>query len=260
MKKAIVICLALLSFVAIQILIYPALSLAEPSLRNFHKIRWMTEEYAPYNYTENGVLKGISVDVLNEVWKRAGAENSKPEIEVLPWARGYMYLKKEKNACLFSMGITEERRKLFAFSNPIFDNKNSIIAKKSRGYKIGSIENLKSLTIGTLREDAGEQLLLSSGWKPENLERSSSPESLVRMLYKDRMDAISYGEDTTKYTMKRCGIDSNQYEVIYLIKTTESAFAFNIKTDAEILSQFNRILDGLKKDGTIEKIKAKYLH
>lgn len=249
-----------LSVAIISIVIFPALIFGQESFPDFQKIRWMTEEYAPYNYTERGILKGISVDILHEVWKRAGIGPKKPDIEVLPWARGYMYLKNEKNSCLFSMGITEERKKQFIFSIPILSNNNVIIAKKSRKYKIDSINELKNIIIGSVREDAGEQFLVSAGWSIDKLERSSSAETLVRKLAMDRMDAISYGEDTATYNMRLYGIDPNQYEIIYIINKSETSFGFNKETDPEIITQFNWAIESLKKDGTIEKIRKKYLH
>ncbi len=247
------------SIAIVLISIFPALIFGQESSPDFHKIRWMTEEYAPYNYTERGILKGISVDILKEIWKRAGIGHKKPDIEVLPWARGYMYLKNEKNACLFSMGITEERKKQFIFSNAILNNNNVIIAKKSRRYKINIINELENIIIGTVREDAGEQFLISAGWSIDKLERSSSAETLVRKLAMDRMDAISYGEDTAAYNMKLYGIDPSQYEVIYLINKSETAFGFNKDTEPEIIARFNKAIDELKRDGTIEKIRERYL-
>ncbi|WP_027360903.1 substrate-binding periplasmic protein [Desulforegula conservatrix] len=247
------------SMAIVLISIFPALIFGQESSPDFQKIRWMTEEYAPYNYTERGILKGISVDILNEIWKRSGIGPKKPDIEVLPWARGYMYLKNEKNSCLFSMGITEERKKHFIFSNPILSNNNVIIAKKSKKYKIDSINELKNIIIGTVREDAGEQFLVSAGCQMDKLERSSSAETLVRKLAMGRMDAISYGEDTAAYNMKLYGIDPNQYEVIYLINKSETAFGFNKDTEPEIIARFNKTIDDLKKDGTIERIREKYL-
>lgn len=222
-------------------------------------IRWMTEEYAPYNFTIKGELNGISVDILNEVWKRSGMIGPRPDIEVLPWARGYMYLQQEKNSCLFSTSITEERKKLFTFAGTISENKNVIISKKEKGFKIDKIQDLKALTIGAIREDAGEQLLLSAGWDINLLEHSSSPESLVRKLSMNRMDAISYGQDTAVYYMKKFSIDPDQYETIFLLKKTELSFAFNKETDPEIVNEFQRIMDEMKNDGTIEIIRKKYL-
>ncbi len=46
----------------------------------------MTEEYPPFNYTEDGKLTGLSSEVMAELIKRIGHPNN---IKVLPWARAY---------------------------------------------------------------------------------------------------------------------------------------------------------------------------
>lgn len=245
--------------ITILLTIFPALIFAQQPVQSLQDVNWMTEEYAPFNFTESGILKGISVDILLEVWKKTGTAKTVKDIEVLPWARGYMYAKQRKNSCLFSTSITEERKKLFLFAGPISDNDNVIIAKKSKGYKINSIEDLKHMTIGTVRDDAAELLLISSGWELGALERSSSAESLVRKLEMDRMDAISYGLETSMYNMKILGINQDKYEKIYLLRRTQLSYAFNKDTDPKIIAVFQKALDELEKDGTIKKIMGKYL-
>lgn len=245
---------------AIFLLILHGSSFAETMPRDLKRIRWMTEEYAPYNFTENGKLKGISVDILAQIWKRAGMTGESPEIEVLPWARGYMYVQNEKNTCLFFTAITEERKAKLIFADPIPGNSNVIIAKKSRKFKIDKLDDLKKLTIGVMREDFGEHVLLAAGWKEEQLEKSSSPESLVKKLHLNRMDAISYGNQTAYYYMRRYSIDPDQYETIFLINTTDHSFAFNKLTDPELIKEFRRILGEMIKDGTVEKIRKEYLN
>ena len=245
--------------VTILLTIFSSLVFAQQPVQSLQDINWMTEEYAPFNFTEGGVLKGISVDILLEVWKKTDTAKTVKDIEVLPWARGLMYVKQKKNSCLFSTSITDERKKQFVFAGSISDNDNVILARKSKGYKINAIADLKSLVIGTVREDAGEQLLLSSGWEVANLERSSSVESLIRKLAIERMDAISYGMETSIYNMKILGIDPDKYEKIYLLRRTQLAYAFNRETNPEIIVLFQKAFDELEKDGTIEKIRAKYL-
>lgn len=223
------------------------------------KVKWMTEEYAPYNFTEKGVHKGISVDVLIEIWKKTGLNKTEKDIAMLPWARGYKLAQEQKDTCLFSMTITEERKNLFKFVGPICSSDTSIIANKSKGLKINSTEDLKKLKIGTVREDVGEQLLVSAGLDINTLDRTNSADLLVKKLDKGRMDAAAYGMQTVKYNMKTAGIDSSQYEEIYALKKGEMAFAFHKDTDPAIIDVFQKALDELKKDGTIDKIVNGYL-
>lgn len=45
-------------------------------------IRYITEDYAPSNYLEKGVLTGIAVEVLKAMWAEMGVKEQK--IQVLP--------------------------------------------------------------------------------------------------------------------------------------------------------------------------------
>ncbi len=64
----------------------------------------MTEEYPPYNYTEDGKLTGLSSEVMVELTKRLGHSG---DIEVLSWARAYGLIQKKDGLILYSMTRTE---------------------------------------------------------------------------------------------------------------------------------------------------------
>jgi len=47
-------------------------------------LTYLTEDYPPSNYLENGVLKGVAVDVLKALWMKMGVKEQ--PIEVSNWA------------------------------------------------------------------------------------------------------------------------------------------------------------------------------
>jgi len=55
------------------------------------KMDWMTEQYPPFNYIDekDGQLKGITVDILMEMFKKVGVQKTRKDIPILPWARSY---------------------------------------------------------------------------------------------------------------------------------------------------------------------------
>jgi polar amino acid transport system substrate-binding protein len=59
---------------------------AEEAARQIESIQWMTEDYPPYNYTdeEDGQLKGITVDILMEMFQKAGVKLTRKDLKVLP--------------------------------------------------------------------------------------------------------------------------------------------------------------------------------
>ncbi len=74
------------------------------------EIRCVTEEFPPFNYTNEKKLIGISVDILHELFKVVEFEY---KIEMLPWARAYDIALNEGNVMIFTVGRNANRENLF---------------------------------------------------------------------------------------------------------------------------------------------------
>ncbi len=70
------------------------------------RITVLTYEWAPFNFEEEGQIKGIAADVTREALRRAGVEG---EIQMCPWARAYRWTKEDENVMLFTIARTAER-------------------------------------------------------------------------------------------------------------------------------------------------------
>ncbi len=222
------------------------------------ELQWVTEEYAPYNFTENGQLRGISVEVLQQMWDRLGVERTASDVQVLPWARGYRMAQEQQGVCLFSTTVTEARKQMFAFVEPIIETQVTIIAPIARGLNISAVYDLAPLTIGVVREDIGEQALLEEG-VTASLSRADSARSLVRMLAGGRFDAISYEMNTVRWNMTLENIDANAYETVFIVRDGVLGIACHKDTDPATVGQLQEALDALIADGTVASIQARYL-
>ncbi|WP_163337976.1 ABC transporter substrate-binding protein [Desulfopila sp. IMCC35008] len=100
----------------------------------------MTEEYPPYNYTEDGKLTGLSSEVMVEHTNRLGHSG---DIEVLSWARAYGLIQKKDGLILYSMTRTEQREDMFKWVGSVASNKWVLFAKKGSGVSVASLEDTK---------------------------------------------------------------------------------------------------------------------
>ena len=150
---------------------------------------FITEDYAPLNFSKDGKVQGISVDVLVEILKVAGSKKTRKDISLQPWARGYKQALNKKNTALFAMSRTEAREELFQWVGPIIPSSIVLVAKKSRGIKIDSVKEITQYSeIGVVRDDIGEQMLLELGVPKKNLYQTNSGINTAKMLQKDRVD------------------------------------------------------------------------
>jgi len=234
--------------------------------QSFNDIHWMADEYPPWSYKEDGVAKGLFVDVLIELWKKVGINKSRKDIDILPWARAYKQLQIEPGAALFSMSKTDEREKLgFKWVGPIIsDSYISIISKKKKHYKFDSIDNInKTLSVrslGVVRADSGEHLFVESGGHTKLMQRVVSGDQLVKMLDLDRFAAVSFGTFQFVYLIKKNNINLSEYEFVYALNdaTEGGYFGFNKDTDSKIIEAFQKEFDNLVSTGVVKRLLMPY--
>ena len=246
-----------------SIVLFASVSAAQ----TLEEITWYTEEYPPYNYIENGNLKGVAVDLLLAVWKKIGLNKTAKDIKVVPWARGVKMIKTKPGSCLFATSLTSERKDVlgwkFVYPIPLVNDEpeNHIIAKKRKNILFNSIEDLKKYDgkFGVIRGDLGEGLLQEAGVNSSKFDKTANSLSLVKKLEKNRYNVISYSFTTAATKMKEVGIDPSNYEIVFSFPPKQMGYAFYHNTDAAILKQLQDTLDSLHSDGTAEIIKMKYL-
>jgi polar amino acid transport system substrate-binding protein len=235
---------------------------------NLDEITWLTEEYPPYNYKEDGIVQGIAVDFLLEIWKKLEINKKRSDIKLIPWARGVMMLQTQPNTCLFSTTLTDERLNVLGwkFAYPIPKGKtesdNHLIAKADKGLSFNSINDVLNYkgNFGVVRGDVGASLLLNLGVGDNKLEKTTSPQTLSRMLQADRFDVVSYSINAMKNTMKKEGIDPSQYESVYTFPVAPLGYAFHHNIDPNIIKAVQNAIDELYAEGKADKIIRRYQH
>lgn len=218
----------------------------------------MTEDWKPYQYEQDGQLKGFAVDLLVELLKETGSPQGRENIRIVPWARGYKTLIDRNNTILFSMTRTPERENLFKWVGPIFQNTIYLIGKKTKHIKISNPEMLKNYRIGTIIDDAGEQDMVKLGIPLDQLERNSSNVSNLKKLYLDRIDLIVCGWTTLINNAEQAGINPENYETVYTVDSADLYFAFNINTPDRIIDLFQKTLDRMKASGRYDQLYRVY--
>jgi len=53
------------------------------------QLNYLTEEWAPFNYQEDGNITGISVELLESIFKNIGVNRSRADVHIVPLAEGF---------------------------------------------------------------------------------------------------------------------------------------------------------------------------
>ena len=223
---------------------------------NAGELHFITEELPPNNYTENGQIKGIAVDLLREIWRRSG----KPPqpIQVLPWSQGYELILKKPGTVLFSMARLGTRENTFKWAGPVISVKFVLFAKKDK-IKPESLRNLKQFRFGAIINEAGEFLLLEQGVPSQNIDRSTTNAKMVKKLTTGKIDMIAFSELATQELFDKKGLDPRQFEAVGTLSGSSLWYAFHKDVPNEVVESYQKALDAIKSDGTYDKITNKYL-
>ena len=212
-------------------------------------IEFITENFPPYNFQEQGVAKGIVVEVLLQAANEAGHQIDRKDIYFKPWARGYNRALQGPMVMLFAMARTPKREDQFQWVGPILQTRVVLLAKKSSHISINNAQDLSEYSIGVVRDDAGEQLvraLLLNKLPNKVLQQSAKPQDLIKKLAYERIDLLAYEETVSRDIIKMLGFVNSEYQVVYVLKKTTSYFAFSKDVPKNLVNDLQTGLDRLK--------------
>ncbi|APW44044.1 hypothetical protein RS694_16890 [Rhodoferax saidenbachensis] len=163
--------------------------LVESSWADDEKLNIVTEEWAPYNYSENGSLKGFSVDIARAIAKDLKADI---EIQIFPSMRAKLMLEGNPRTMMITMLRTAEREEKYKWVGPLVDSSIYFYKKKGDPLVISTLEDAKKVhSICTRQAGLVFDRLVAAGFS--NLNPSAAKgSSIYKMLINGRCDlAIS---------------------------------------------------------------------
>jgi polar amino acid transport system substrate-binding protein len=220
----------------------------------------MTEELPPFNFTEEGQPKGITVDLIVRIFADIGQPIAASEVKIMPWARAYKDVQEQPGTVLFSMARTEQREQLFKWVGPVYDLQIGWIAAKAKGITITDpAAAAGTWRIGTVRDGAPEQLTIQAGVAEDKLDRLPKPELNVKKLAADRIDIFAFNVPTAQYLMLKEGLSLDDYQVVHVLKQAQLYIAFHKDTDPALIAKLNAALQALRDNGGYQEIVDRYL-
>lgn len=244
------------SILFFSLLVLPGIS----SGQELPEFQILTEDWVPYQYEEDGKLKGISVDLIVLLLQRVGSKQNRKDIKLYPWARGYDMLMNKENTILFSTTRTVEREKLVKWVGPIFSNSTILVGQKSKNMKIETKKDLHKYRIGTIINDSSELFMNRLGVPSGKLHRNVNSSNNIKKLEADRIDLVVTNWVEFKIMANNLNINPNLYEQVYEVDRSEIYYAFHRDTPDWIIYKFQSELERIKAHGELDTLKKKYEH
>ena len=216
-------------------------------------LRLTTENSPPFNMMEGDKIVGRATDMVREMAERAKINIT---IEMLPWARAYNQALKEADTCVFTTTRTPEREPLFKWVGPVGSSDWALYGNSERNLKLTSIEDARSMTIGTYLGDARDDYFRSRGFKVESV---SDDLSNPRKLLLNRIDL--WAASVVRGSMLVAQNDwTGKVVPLLVFHTVDLYMACHVDLPAALIDRLNTTLQVMARDGTTKAIEKKYAH
>ena len=207
---------------------------------------FVTEEYPPFNYVEDGRIRGIAVDLLIGVLRQMDGSISTYRIQVLPWPVAYQAALTGENTAIFATVRLPEREHLFKWAGPLGSERKVIFADPDREIELAGPRDLVGYRIGVVEDDAAYLQLLALGVDPSKLVTAGDVPSLVAMMQEGDIDLWCYGDLAGRHFTGKVTGDPYAFEIVYTLASEDLYFAFNPTTPDSVVAAFQEALDNLR--------------
>jgi len=239
------------------ILIMAAVLLGMLSVAHARDVSLVTVDWEPY-YGSKMKNYGVTAELAAEAFKRVGHNAT---FGWYPWKRSLKMVADGKKDIVMGAYISEERKKTYIFSDPLFNVDVGIIVRKDVGItEYSSLKDLTQYKIG-----------VSNGWTttPEfdtadylNKDYAHGPVNNMKKLFAKRVDMLAMSVNLFKFELsKDPKHDMSEVVVLKPLLASKQLYIMMgraVPDHKEIMAAFNRGLKEIRADGTYDKIMAKH--
>ncbi|MBL4666834.1 MAG: transporter substrate-binding domain-containing protein [Sneathiella sp.] len=224
--------------------------------------------YPPYHYRGNGANKGqmtgITIDVLNEIFKSMGRE---VEVTALPWKRCYELVKAGKKYQIIADGsYKKSREKYFLYSQRMHVLHPSVIVRKNSTWankkKLAAADF--SISDHTLCANRGTNLSAYQFSDADISLRTNGVEHGLSLVLKNRCQAYLTLQEVAASTILRSDIPGIKVDLKILPADTDVTFDLHLmiskasKDPAQLKRSIDEEFQKLDKSGRLEQLWSKY--
>jgi len=210
------------------------------------QLNYLTEEWAPFNYLENGNVTGISVELLESIFKNIGVNRSRVDVHIVPLAEGFQIAQNNTSTVLFSIVRTPEREPLYKWAGPFTKASFVLYAPMSSNITISSPSDLNNYRIGAVNASIENDLLTSQGVNKSHIVNGQTPEDLLKMLEKGQIDLWATGDLAGRHQMLRTAADPNAYEIVYTLSENDFYYIFSKDVPDTLVRAFQQAIETVR--------------
>jgi polar amino acid transport system substrate-binding protein len=210
------------------------------------------EDFPPFSSAGTDLVsQGYDIDVINALAKALGV---KPELTGITGQNRIPSLTEHKLNLLVSVGVSDERKKVVAFTAPYAPYSIDVMGPKSLAVK--SAADLAGKSVAVNRGTLEDTSLTEAAPKDTDIQRFNDYNGVISAFLSGQVQLMVVGNDVGASVLaKQPAIEP---ESKFQLLNSPSAMAIN-KDEDRLLAKLDETLATMKKDGTLDAISKKWL-
>jgi polar amino acid transport system substrate-binding protein len=205
--------------------------------------------------TQTNKIQGVMVDIITAIGKEAGFE---VQVEPMQFSALIGALTSNRiDVVAAAMYITEPRKQVIDFSDPIYTYGDGLFVPKSDTKEYKTLEDVKGLTVGAQVGTAYVEPLQKSGLFPEVKVYDTLPD-IIRDVNTGRLKAGFADYPIVAYNLQQGRFPDVRLVTGYKPMVVGSVGIGVRKTDPDLLKRINAGLAKIKENGTLKQILTKW--
>lgn len=216
--------------------------------RDAHALEWLSEELAPYQYVENGHMRGVASAIVQEAYQSIDGDGAMT-VRVLPWPRIYQLLLSDQPYAAFSVVRSKDRDKQFKWAGPLLTER--VMLFENRAHRASPREEIK---VAAAHSTVSIRRLTAFGFN--NIEISPNLQQGLHKLMRGSVELWAAPEQVAYCLAERSSISASQLIVYQQLSEELVYIAFSQATDDAIVEQWQAAIDRLRENGKHKVIVA----
>lgn len=218
--------------------------LAQDLREDILNLQVISEQYAPLNYEEDGVFGGLSIEILQLIYKEL--DMPFPKIEFMPWARGFHLAQSDQPVMLFTMSRTAAREDMFQWVGHTHTARTFLVTWAGSGIESYDPLTQHSERILAVASDVTEYVLKEINYPEQKIDTVDSNEIMFNMASKKRVKLLSVSE--ARYIELKDSDDFSHidFQVLATTREIKGHYAFSKAVNPEVVQRFQEALDSVR--------------
>ncbi len=211
-------------------------------------ISLFTENLPPYNYLQNGELKGVSVDLVKEILRRTG-DTGHFQVHAWPWA--FKSVRKGgPDTAIFTIAEHSQRTEMFRWVGPLLSMSRVFFADARWRTPMTTLEEAKKYLVGVSKDNVLHAFLLEHEFPKISVSAQGGLFENPKLLLSNRIQLWLEDRRVVRYKSQAMGIDPGSFKELFALPPVQGYIAFSLATSQERIDVWNAALQEMKADGT----------